>query len=160
MNRNPLVSIPIITYNSASYILDGLESIKEQTYKNIEIIISDDCSTDQTIEICQNWIDVNQHLFERAIIVTSEINTGVAGNLNRAIRECKGEWIRCLSGDDRFYPNTISDYVDFVKANTNINICFGKLKFIHQHSKLNETIINNYRKHFEEIKNQRKQYIR
>ncbi len=55
-SRETLVSIVVITYNSAKFILETLESSKAQTYKNIELIISDDCSTDNTVEICQQWI--------------------------------------------------------------------------------------------------------
>lgn len=53
---NPLVSVIVITYNSAKYVLETLESIRVQSYQNIELIISDDCSKDNTIDICRNWI--------------------------------------------------------------------------------------------------------
>jgi alpha-1,3-rhamnosyltransferase len=52
-----LVSIVVVTYNSSKSVLDTLESVKAQTYQNIEIIITDDCSTDNTVEICRHWIE-------------------------------------------------------------------------------------------------------
>ena len=105
--NNPLVSVPVITYNSSEYIIDGLESIKAQTYKNIELIISDDCSTDNTVELCRDWLENNKDYFVRVELVTTDKNTGVAGNCNRSVKACRGEWIRGLSGDDKFLPNTI-----------------------------------------------------
>lgn len=129
MNTQPLVSVPVITYNSAEYIIDGLESIKAQTYKNIELVISDDCSTDNTVEICRKWLDENKDRFVRTLLVTTEKNTGVAGNCNRAIRPCKGEWIKMLSGDDKFLPYTIEGYMEYVTAHPEVNICFAKLHY-------------------------------
>ena len=57
--NNPLVSINVITYNSSKFVLETLESAKAQTYQNIELIVSDDCSTDNTVEIC-NLILIKQ----------------------------------------------------------------------------------------------------
>ncbi len=54
--ENPLVSIIVCTYNSSKYVLETLESAKEQTYQNVELIVSDDCSTDNTVELCRKWI--------------------------------------------------------------------------------------------------------
>ena len=61
--KEPLVSIIVITYNSSKYVLETLESAKAQTYENIELIISDDGSTDDTIKICKNWLEKNQDRF-------------------------------------------------------------------------------------------------
>lgn len=127
-DKLPLVSVPVITYNSSAYILDGLESIKAQTYKNIELIISDDCSTDNTVEICRQWLEENKDRFVRTLLVTSDKNTGVAGNCNRSVAPCQGEWIKGLSGDDRFLPHTIQRYVDFVLKHPEADICAAKLK--------------------------------
>lgn len=127
--KEPLVSVPVITYNSSEYIIEGLESIKAQTYKNIELIISDDCSTDNTVELCREWLDKNKHCFVRVELVTTDKNTGVAGNCNRAVRACQGEWIKGLSGDDRFLPNTIERYIRFAYENPQASIIFGKFLF-------------------------------
>ena len=131
MNDNtPLVSVVIITYNSQDTIIETLDSVKNQTYKNIELIVSDDCSTDGiTIPIIKKWLDENSDCFVRTLLVETPINTGVAPNVNRGIREAKGVWIKVLSGDDKLLPNSIADYVDFVNANPQCNICFGKLYF-------------------------------
>jgi alpha-1,3-rhamnosyltransferase len=70
MIEQPLVSIVVITYNSSDYVLETLESAKDQTYKNIELIISDDCSTDNTVEICKNWLEENKERFKHTELIT------------------------------------------------------------------------------------------
>ena len=81
---NPLVSIVVITYNSAEYVLETLESAKIQTYQNIELIVSDDCSKDDTVRICREWLEQNGERFVRTDLVMSNKNTGVPANCNRA----------------------------------------------------------------------------
>ena len=126
---NPLVSVIVITYNSSKYILDGLKSLEDQTYDNIEVIISDDCSTDNTVEICKEWINNSRNKFKRIQLIEASQNTGVAGNLNRGIMASKGDWIKTLSGDDQFLSTSIERYVHYVINNPNVNICFAKFKF-------------------------------
>ena len=72
--ENPLVSIIVITYNSAKYVLETLESARYQTYQNIELIVSDDCSVDNTVEICNNWIKKNSNRFARVELITVNKN--------------------------------------------------------------------------------------
>lgn len=117
---NPLVSVVIITYNSESTIIETLDSIKQQTYRKIELIISDDCSTDNTRNICNEWIDSNEDRFFECKLVTSGVNTGVAPNINRGLRECRGEWIKILGADDLFLPNAVSDVMTFATPGKDI----------------------------------------
>jgi alpha-1,3-rhamnosyltransferase len=126
-NNQPLVSVPVITYNSAKYVLETLESIKAQTYQNIELIISDDCSTDNTVELCQQWIELNKDCFVRTQIIISETNTGVSANLNRAETACQGEWVKAVAGDDLLLPNCIKDCVSFAIQNDS-KFLFGKIE--------------------------------
>src|SRR5450759_2313112 len=96
----PLVSIIVVTYNSSKYVLETLESAKAQTYQNIELVVSDDCSTDDTVEICRKWIEENNDRFVRTTLVTSPENKGIPANCNRGIKASKGEWIKLIAGDD------------------------------------------------------------
>jgi alpha-1,3-rhamnosyltransferase len=126
-NDLPLVTVSVITYNSADYIIEGLESIKAQTYPHIELIVSDDCSTDNTVEIVRQWMEGNGSRFVRTELVTVEKNTGTAGNCNRSIAPARGEWIKILSGDDKFFPHTIERFMAFVTAHPEADICCSKL---------------------------------
>ena len=128
MDNCPLVSIHILTYNSSKYILDALESVKNQTYQNIELIISDDCSKDDTVNICCNWINQNKNRFVDAILVTTEKNTGTTGNGNRGLAVCKGEWYKPLAGDDALFPDCVEKMLQFVTAYPEAKVVVGKLK--------------------------------
>jgi alpha-1,3-rhamnosyltransferase len=127
MNKQPLISIVVITYNSSKFVFETLESIKAQTYKNIELIISDDASTDNTIEVCENWLKKNNERFVETKLVTSEVNTGIAPNCNRGLSAAKGEWVKYIAGDDILLDNCISDFVNFTKINPDCKVVFGKI---------------------------------
>ncbi|GAB4290208.1 MAG: hypothetical protein Kow0068_15640 [Marinilabiliales bacterium] len=123
--NDPLVSIIVITYNSSKFVLDTLESAKAQTYKNIELIISDDASSDNTVKICKKWLEDNKKRFVRTKLITSPVNTGVSPNCNRGLREAKGEWIKYIAGDDVLLPCCIENNIDFIKKNNNMSIVFS-----------------------------------
>lgn len=115
MQDDILVSCTVVSYNSAETVIETLESIKAQTYQNIELIVSDDCSTDNTVELCREWIAANKERFVRAVLLTVEKNTGVAGNDNRALAECRGVWQKGIAADDKLLPNCVEDFMNFVK---------------------------------------------
>lgn len=110
--KEPLISIIVVTYNSAKYILETLESAKAQTYKNIELIVSDDCSTDDTVTICGLWLKNNKERFVRSELITSDKNTGISANCNRGFNVAQGEWIKYIAGDDTLEPNCIEVYLE------------------------------------------------
>ena len=132
----PLVSVAVITYNSSKYVLETLESIKEQTYQNIELIVSDDCSTDNTVQICKEWIEKNKPRFVRTQVVTVEKNTGVSANCNRAEDACQGEWVKLIAGDDLLLPNCIQDYVEYVGNKQDAYCVFGKIEIFDNRNKI------------------------
>ena len=111
LSEQPLVSVIVIAYNSSKYILETLESIKVQTYHNIELIVSDDKSTDNTVEICQKWIDENKHRFVRAILVSAKSNSGIPANLNRGVNISEGFWIKCIAGDDLLAEDCLTELI-------------------------------------------------
>ena len=115
MDQDCLVSCTVLAYNSASTILEALESIKAQTYQNIELIVSDDCSTDDTVELCRKWIAQNSDRFVRVELITVDHNTGVCANSNRVLRACKGLWRKGIAADDKLLPNCVSDFIAFVR---------------------------------------------
>jgi glycosyltransferase involved in cell wall biosynthesis len=114
-----LVSIIVITYNSAKYVCDTLESAKRQTYPNIELIITDDCSTDHTVQVCTRWIEENKDRFVRVEIIANPTNTGVAANCNRGLYAARGEWIKFMAGDDMMLDHCVSDNMAFISGKSN-----------------------------------------
>lgn len=125
---NPKVSVCVITYNSGKTIIDTLDSIAEQTYPDIELVVSDDCSTDNTLALCQDWIEGHRSRFLAIQLLTSEKNAGVAHNLNQALRAASGEWMKTLAGDDLLMPGCIQDNIDFISENEHSGIVFSKYK--------------------------------
>lgn len=110
-NMNDYFTICVATYNSSKFILEALESIRQQTYPYLDLIISDDKSTDETVSICKEWIEKNKSRFRNVSLVIADKNTGTAGNLNRGVRLCNTEWIKCMAGDDALYIDFISDFM-------------------------------------------------
>lgn len=122
MEYSPLVSVVVVTYNSSAFIIEALDSVKEQTYKNIELIVSDDCSTDDTLIKVRQWLNRNAKCFVDTKLITAESNTGVTCNVNRGCSSCKGEWIKSFAGDDILFPTCIEDNITFVKNKNGIHL--------------------------------------
>lgn len=124
--RNPLVSIIVITYNSSQFVLETLESAKAQTYQNLELIVSDDCSTDNTAEICQAWLEENKERFVRTELITVNHNTGIAPNCNRGLIGARGEWVKFIAGDDILMKECINDNIFFTLETRIANVIFSR----------------------------------
>lgn len=107
-----LVSIVIVTYNFEKIILECLESVERQTYRNLEIIISDDCSKDETLKICENWKKINEKKFKIKIL-SSLKNEGVTKNINKGVKIANGEWIKILAGDDLLKEDAIEKFMQY-----------------------------------------------
>ncbi len=89
-----------MTYNSGLYVLETLESIKSQSCLDFELIITDDCSTDNTVKLCRNWIDRYSNLPFKVTLLTADVNKGIPANCNKAIMKAEGKWIKIIAGDD------------------------------------------------------------
>lgn len=120
-----LVTIIVVTYNSSSFILETLESVKNQSYSQIELIISDDCSRDNTVNICKDWLEQNKHRFIRTQLIESKFNTGVSINCNRGLEQSKGNWIKFLAGDDLLLEDSIQDFIKYCLNQNNCKVVFG-----------------------------------
>jgi len=107
---NPEVSIIIPAYNSEAYIAQALESILNQTYKNLEIILVDDASTDSTIKIARNFDD------RRLKIISNKQNHGVSYSRNCGIKAAKGNWIALLDSDDWYAPERLEKLLKVAQA--------------------------------------------
>jgi len=117
MNNPPLVSIVVITYNSSRFIIETLDSILNQDYKNLELIISDDCSSDNTVEIIKEWISENNDRFKRTEILEHLVNQGTSKNITDGCKVANGIWVKPIPGDDLLLPLAISNYVKFAMNN-------------------------------------------
>jgi alpha-1,3-rhamnosyltransferase len=98
--KKPLVSIIVITYNSGRYVLETLNSIWYQTYEDMELVVSDDFSTDDTLVLCKKWIAAHKTRFTSCKIIESDENNGITKNCNRGLYASSGQWVKIIAGDD------------------------------------------------------------
>ncbi len=102
MNK-PLVSIAVCTYNGEKFLVEQLDSLINQTYNNLEVIVVDDGSKDNTINILQSYVG----RFPNIVLHQNEVNLGYIKNFEKAIGLCKGEFIALSDQDDIWLPNKI-----------------------------------------------------
>lgn len=126
--ENLLVSVVVIAYNSSQTVLETLDSIKKQSFKNIELIVTDDASKDNTVEICKKWLEDNNSRFVHTELITTENNTGISANCNRGIKASSGEWIKLIAADDILLPTCIEDNVLYVVDHEQVSILFSRAK--------------------------------
>ena len=98
MLKLPLVSFVVTSYNYSKYIEKTLESIKAQTYKNIEIIVVDDCSNDNSSDVVERFIEQNQDL--RITLVKHESNQGQFSSMIDGLKLCRGQFVSFVDSDD------------------------------------------------------------
>ncbi len=118
--KNPLVSIIIPTYNYEDYIVEAVESALNQTYSNIEVIIVDDGSSDDTKSRLFAYLDM-----ERVIYLYQE-NQGLSAARNKGLQLAKGKYIQLLDSDDYLSINAIEEKVNYLENNVNVSFCYSK----------------------------------
>ena len=109
---NELVSVIMPSYNTAKFISETIESVLAQTYPNWELIIADDCSTDDTDAVVRPYLADG-----RIRYMKNEKNSGAAVSRNRALREAKGKWIAFLDSDDLWLPEKLEKQIAFMEQN-------------------------------------------
>lgn len=128
-SKLPLVSILVVSYNSSSTIIETLDSAYSQSYSNVELVISDDCSSDDTIAVCKSWIETHKERFIRCKIITTEVNTGIPSNLNRGISNCSGKWIKEIAADDILLPDCVEKCIDYVLSHEEVEVLFSSIQW-------------------------------
>lgn len=151
MNSQPLVSVAVITYNSSKTIVETLDSIYNQEYPTLELIISDDCSSDNTVDVCKVWIENHKGRFAWTDILTVEKNTGTSANLNRAEAACKGEWVKSIAGDDLLLPNCIQDFMDYAHTHPEALVIIGQTQIIGGDEKYRNMFYNLRKESFRQL---------
>lgn len=106
-----LVSIIMPSFNTAHFITESVMSVIKQTYQNWELIIIDDCSTDNTDEVIKSIQD------SRIRYLKNNNNLGAAVSRNRALREAKGRWVAFLDSDDLWMPEKLEKQIFFMESN-------------------------------------------
>jgi glycosyltransferase involved in cell wall biosynthesis len=118
--NNGLVSIIMPSYNTANYISESINSVINQSYKNWELIVVDDCSTDNTDEVIKDFLKDS-----RIKYLKNKENSGAAISRNKALRIAKGEWIAFLDSDDLWSHKKLEKQIKFMEQN-NYNFSYTK----------------------------------
>lgn len=124
---NVLVTVIVPTYNSSRTVIETLDSVYNQTYQDIELIVTDDGSKDESVSICSEWLASHAGRFLRTKLIESHVNTGVSANNNRALKEVKGSWCKFIAADDRLLPRCIELFINYVTVHPDHRIVFAKV---------------------------------
>ena len=130
-NTPDLISICIPTYNGENYILEALNSIKNQSYKNIEVIISDDNSNDKTLEICEKF----KSEVDFPVYIYNHLPNGIGSNWNNCILKSKGDYIQFLFQDDLLALDCLEKKISFIQK-YNLVCTFSKREIIDENSQI------------------------
>lgn len=123
--KDPIISIIVPTYNSAGTLSECLESIVNQTYNYLEVLIMDGLSTDRTLDIARSFSERHKH-----IKIFSEKDRGIYDAMNKGIRLAKGDWLYFMGSDDILYDRTVFSRIFKLKV-VNIQVIYGNVIFKH-----------------------------
>jgi glycosyltransferase involved in cell wall biosynthesis len=118
-SSQPLVTAIVLCYNQARFVIESLESVRNQTYKNIQLIIIDDASGDDSAALIRRWI--KEHTID-CRFMAHEKNMGICKTLNEALSYAKGKYIALLASDDVWMPNKTQDQVAIMER---LDLSFG-----------------------------------
>jgi glycosyltransferase involved in cell wall biosynthesis len=115
--NGPLITVIIGAYNAERYLGEAIESVLAQTYRNFELIVVDDGSTDRTGEIAASYGD--------PVRCIRQANGGMAASRNRAIPEARGDYLAFLDADDRFPPEKLEQQLAVFEADPELDVVYG-----------------------------------
>lgn len=127
----PKVSVIMATYNSGKYIEESILSILNQTLKDLELIIIDDCSTDNAPEIVEKYSKSD----ERVVIIRNNINSGIAISRNNGIRLAKTDYVAIMDSDDMAYSQKLQIQYDFLRSHPKIAAVSSGTEIIDENGK-------------------------
>jgi len=134
-NNLPLVSVVIPCYNHEKYIVESLESVKNEGYPKLEIILIDDGSHDRSYEIVEEWIVLNKKFFVNSII-KKQANRGVCATMNILIGLVNGKYLTGLASDDKLIKGGIYKRVMYLEEHNDKLVVFGDAKSIDEDSNI------------------------
>lgn len=121
MAFNAKVSIALITYNQEKFVAKTIESILNQSYSNFELLIGDDCSTDNTFDVISSYKD------ERIKIIQQDYNGGINANLNTLMANASGDYVVFIAGDDKLRQNYLEVVMRYFTTMPNIDVLYQQL---------------------------------
>lgn len=139
----PIVTIIAVCYNQVKWVKQTLDSIHEQSYQNIQLIVADDGSTDGSKEEIRKWINEYN---KKAVFIDHPKNLGLTKNINSAIPFVKGDYYQVFGCDDIMLPDKISKQVKIMEENKQISIVYSDMYIMDFDNK--DLGYTYYQKHF------------
>ena len=129
----PLISVCIPTYNGAKYLRECIDSVLAQTFTEFEVLVVDDCSSDETVHIIQEYATQDS----RIRLIVNEHNLGLVGNWNKCVELAQGEWIKFVFQDDLIEPDCLKQMLAFSQAR--IPIIASRRRYVFEAEITNDT---------------------
>lgn len=140
--KNSLVSLFVVCYNHERFVYKALESARKQKYQNIELIILDDCSSDKSVEVIDNWIIEHQI---RCKFIKHTNNLGLVRSLNECLRISSGKFISFFAADDCIFINKIELLLNCLTESTDdIGLAYGDLEVMDENGKRTQASFYNW----------------
>ena len=131
MTHTPVVSVFMPTYNQETLVTEAIESILAQDYPDWELIIGDDCSTDNTYEIISNY---QKKYPDKIKPFRNNSNLGITKNFNKILSKCTGRYISFFAGDDVYLANKLSDQTALMESNPNCILSYHDIEVFNSES--------------------------
>lgn len=138
MTKRPHVSIGMPVYNGANYMQEAIDSILNQTYKDFELIITDNDSDDETQEICERYADLDK----RVRYYRNKDNIGAARNYNKVFYLSRGDYFKWVAHDDVLAPEFLEEAVKILDERPEIIAVQSEVKIINRNSEVIENYVN------------------
>lgn len=123
----PKVTVLMPTYNEEAYVREAVESILQQDYRDLELLVMDDGSSDHTVEIVNSFQD------SRIRVMVNDHNLGIAENLNRGLDNIHTEYVARMDGDDISLPQRLSVQIAYMEAHPEIDLCSCGMQLFGEH---------------------------
>ena len=137
MENQPLVSVIMPCYNMASYISDSIKSVVDQTYPHWELLVVDDASTDETVNIIKSYAQSDA----RIRFAVKKQNSGIADTRNQCIQMAQGRFLAFLDADDIWHPEKLEKQLNFM-TEKNIGFSYSTYDWIDEDGKTLNRFIN------------------
>lgn len=134
-DQENLVSIIMPSYNSAEWIQETIESVQSQTYSNWELLITDDASTDNTVQLIQEF----QKADNRINLFISRVNRGAGKSRNNSLQHAHGRFIAYLDSDDIWSPNKLERQLAFMSKN-HVCMCYTDYDLVGENGEYRRTV--------------------
>jgi glycosyltransferase involved in cell wall biosynthesis len=147
IKKESLVSVIMPAYNCGDFIGITLDSVINQTYKNWEVLVVDDCSTDDTAQIVQEYIKKDKRIKYHKL----EKNSGAAVARNKAVNLAAGKYMAFLDSDDAWFPEKLTKQIGFMEENNYGFTCTSYTKIDEQGEYLNRTIASQLKRDYDGV---------